>query len=115
MKSFRLKTVTFGVAPAPFLAIRSLSQIGDDIRAEDPDLAQKIQTQFYVDDHCDSVHDIIEAKQAILKITSTLSEYGFKLRKWKANNEAILKDLPRSERENNTDELSTFKTLGIQW
>lgn len=114
-KSYRLKTVTFGVTIAPFLAIRSVHQIGEDIKAIDPDLAHKIQTQFYVDDHFDSTHEILDAKQAISKITGTLAKYGFKLRKWKANNKEILKNLPASEREDGSDELSTFKTLGIQW
>lgn len=97
------------------MAIRSVHQIGDDIKAIDPDLAHKIQTQFYVDDHFDSTHEICDAKQAIFKITNILAEYGFNLRKWEANNKAILENLPASEREDGSDELSTFKTMGIQW
>lgn len=115
VKSYRLKTVTFSVAPAPFLAIRSPSQIGEEIKANDPVLAQKIQPQFYVDGHFDSIHESFEAKQAISKITHTLAQYGFKLRKWKANDKSVLEDLPASEREDGSDELSTFKTLAIQW
>lgn len=115
ISSYRLKTVTFGVAAAPFLAIRSLFQIGEDIKATQPELARKIQAQFYVDDHFDSTHDKIQAKRAITDIVSTLDKYGFKLRKWKANDKSILAGLPESEREDGSDELSTFKTLGIQW
>lgn len=64
-KSYRLKKVTFGVASAPFLAIRSLFKIADDIYAEAPELAKKIKTQFYVDNYFDSLETIEEARGVI--------------------------------------------------
>lgn len=115
INSYRLKTVTFGVASAPFLAIRSLHQVGEDIKLHKPDLADKIQKQFYVDDFLDSSPTEQEAKQNLIAITEEMAKFGMKLRKWKSNNVAILNSIPPSEREVEENQNSTFKTLGIQW
>lgn len=115
VNSYRLKTVTFGVASAPFLAIRSLHQIGEDIKSCQPLLAEKIQKQFYVDDFLDSCSTEQEAKQILSDITTEMSKFGMKLRKWKSNSSSILDDLPSSEKETEGNQNFTFKTLGIQW
>lgn len=113
IKSYRLKTVTFGVASAPFLAIRTLFLIAEDIKDSDPDLSEKIIYQFYVDDFFDSVSSIEEAKRTIKRMSETMAKYGFLLRKWKANNKAILSDLEDSEKDSAPS--NVFKTLGVQW
>lgn len=112
-KSYCLKTVTFGVASAPFLAIRTLYQIGIELEMDMPILSEKIRNNFYVDDYFDSAETIDEAKETIRLITSKLAEYGFPLRKWKSNNDACLQDLHENEKDIST--CSLFKTLGIQW
>ncbi|XP_055308905.1 uncharacterized protein LOC129572830, partial [Sitodiplosis mosellana] len=113
IKSYRLKTVTFGVASAPYLAIRTLFLIADDIDESNPKLAAKIRFQFYVDDFFDSVDTIDEAKQVIKMMSETLGKYGFLLRKWKANDSTILDELATSEKDSSPS--NVFKTLGIQW
>lgn len=113
IKSYRLKTVTFGVASAPFLAIRTLFLIAEDVRDNDPEMADKIMYQFYVDDFFDSVNTIEEAQMVIKRVSSKLAEYGFVLRKWKANNESILSALKTDEKD--TSPSNVFKTLGVQW
>lgn len=115
INSYRLKTVTFGVASAPFLAIRTLYQIGEDIKYDKPDLAAKIQTQFYVDDYLDSCTSEAEARRVLLDITDEMTKFGMKLRKWKSNAESVLESLPPSEKEEQENHSTTFKTLGIQW
>lgn len=113
LKSYSLKTVTFGVASAPFLAIRTLYQIGDEIKDKQPILAEKIQTNFYVDDYFDSAETSGEARSIIEKITLTLADYGFQLRKWKSNNVNVTMGLRESEMDKSP--CNTFKTLGVQW
>lgn len=113
IKSYRLKTVTFGVASAPFLAIRTLFLIAEDVKDSDPDLSEKISYQFYVDDFFDSVSSIEEAKRTIKRMSETMAKYGFLLRKWKANNRAILSELNDSEKDATPS--NVFKTLGVQW
>lgn len=115
VENYRLKTVTFGVSSPPFLAIRTLYQIGEDIKSSDPELAEKIQNYFNVDDFFDSADNSSEAEQIIQRTTTKLAEYGFKLRKWKSNSSSVLQNIPESEKEESADKLSTFKTLGIQW
>lgn len=113
LKSYALKTVTFGVASAPFLAIRSLYQIGEEIKSEWPDLAEKIQTNFYVDDYFDSAETSQEAQIIMHQTTGVLAKYGFSLKKWKSNESDILSKLSDSEKD--TSPCNTFKTLGVQW
>lgn len=113
LQSYRLKTVTFGVASAPFLAIRTLFQIGMDIKNHLPIIAEKIQNRFYVDDYFDSLESIEEAKNTIQQISIILADYGFSLRKWKSNHPAILQNLCEDEKDSSP--CNIFKTLGIQW
>lgn len=113
IKSYRLKTVTFGVASAPFLAIRTLFLIADEISNSTPEMAEKIKNQFYVDDFFDSVDSIDEAKLVIKSMTETLAKYGFSLRKWKANDNAIIDELKADDKDSSPS--NVFKTLGIQW
>lgn len=113
VKSYRLKTVTFGVASAPFLAIRSLFKIADEISKESPELAEKIRTQFYVDDYFDSLDTIEEAQHVLSQMVAKMAEYGFTLRKWKSNEKTILSKLTDKEKE--ITHSNIFKTLGVQW
>lgn len=115
INSYRLKTVTFGVASSAFLAIRSVHQIGENIKVSDPILANKIQKQFYVDDFLDSCSSLHDAKRELHKITAEMAKYGMKLRKWKSNDLSVLEKLPSSEKEVGDTQDTTFKTLGIQW
>lgn len=113
IKSYKLKTVTFGVASAPFLAIRTLFKIADEISKEAPELAEKIKLQFHVDDYFDSLDTVEEAQQVLSQMAAKLAEYGFTLRKWKSNEKAILSNL--NEKEKEITQLNVFKTLGVQW
>jgi len=42
MLHFRLLTVTYGLAPSPFLAVRVLKQLADDHRFEYPAASQAL-------------------------------------------------------------------------
>ena len=50
IETYRLKTVTFGVAPAPFLAIRTLHQLSLDEKHNFPNAYDQIINNMYVDD-----------------------------------------------------------------
>lgn len=114
VQSYRLKTVTFGVSAAPFLAIRVLHQIGNDIKNENPILADKIQSQFYVDDYLGSCDSVENAKQEIFDLTNIFDRYGFNLRKWKSSHANVLGELEDSEKEEASLE-TVFKALGVNW
>lgn len=50
MQTFRLKTVTYGTASVPFLAIRTLYKLADDEGSSYPSAALVLKNDFYVDD-----------------------------------------------------------------
>lgn len=115
IKTFKLLTVTFGTASAPFQAIRALDEIGIRVQQTEPELGSAIRKQFYVDDHLGTANTIEEAVQMRRRLTDELAKYGFNLRKWKANDDRILTDLTNCDKEEVVDFETTFKTLGIAW
>ncbi|XP_075167700.1 uncharacterized protein LOC142239822 [Haematobia irritans] len=89
IRDFELNTVTFGVNCAPYLAIRTLLKLADDVEGEFPTAAEIIGSQMYVDDILD---DAIKSCDELIEV---LGSAGFNLRKWTSN--------------------STAKTLGLRW
>lgn len=116
---FELKTVTFGVNCAPYLAIRTLRHLAEEVKDSHP-LASKILTQdFYVDDVLSGAHDLSSARIAQTELISVLSSAGFNLRKWTSNSRHLLEHLPPEHILKkdflNIDRNSSIKTLGICW
>lgn len=66
IREYKLQTVTYGTAPAPFLAVRVLIQIANDIEHVYPRAAQTIRDAFYMDDVCSGAHSEKEAKKYTL-------------------------------------------------
>ncbi|XP_044573965.1 uncharacterized protein LOC123258153 [Drosophila ananassae] len=116
---YELKTVTFGVNCAPFLAIRVLQQLAKDVRTTFPLASEIISTSMYVDDVLAGAHTKQSASVAIEQLRAALRSAGFPLRKWTSNSKCILKDIPKDHllREGflELDDQSTAKTLGIRW
>lgn len=115
IKTYKLLTVTFGTASAPFQAIRAVDEVGIRAQNTDPELSHAIRSQFYVDDYLGSGETIESTTSLRQRITEELSKYGFNLRKWKANDSRILEDLPNADKEEMVNFETTFKTLGIAW
>ena len=115
---YELRTVVFGMAPSPFIAIRCLLEIANYIESENPKLASIIRRDFYYDDlltGSDSIDDLINIQKNISK---KLAEYGFKLRKWASNCPNVLKHIDSVIEENTLLKLNndnSVKTLGIYW
>nr|XP_041632328.1 uncharacterized protein LOC121502696 [Drosophila kikkawai] len=119
ISDFELQTVTFGVNCAPFLALRTLQQLSDDVNAQYPRASHIISNYMYVDDVLAGAHTEAEAILAIRELQAALDSAGFPLRKWTSNERALLKALPK-EHLLSTDfldleEVSTTKTLGVRW
>lgn len=115
VRSYKLKTLTFGTSSAAFQAIRSLVQIGIEVENTKPEIAKQIKECFYVDDYLGSCESVEKAVAMRKQITELLAEYGLHLRKWKSSENKILEDLKDSEKETALNFNDTFKTLGIQW
>ncbi|XP_073814290.1 uncharacterized protein [Musca autumnalis] len=119
LKSFELKTVTFGVNCAPFLAIRTLLQLASDVEKDLPLAAKILRRMMYVDDALAGAHELALAIEARDQLVCALSSAGFSMRKWTSNEEKILQGLPPdhllSGKFLEIEDESNAKTLGIRW
>ncbi|XP_061395049.1 uncharacterized protein LOC133330652 [Musca vetustissima] len=119
IKDYKLKTVTFGLNCAPYLALRTLQQLAQDEEDRFPIGAKILRENMYVDDVLVGTHSIAEAMLAKGQLISILESAGFNLRKWTSNDKEIIKDLPRDHLLNGEfldfDDKSLAKTLGIRW
>ncbi|XP_043654518.1 uncharacterized protein LOC122620904 isoform X3 [Drosophila teissieri] len=119
IRDYELQTVTFGVNCAPFLALRTLRQLSEDVHALYPRASRIISDYMYVDDVLAGAHTKVEATLAIQELRTALSSAGFPLRKWTANERTLLKALPSDHLLSgdflDIEEVSTTKTLGIRW
>ncbi|XP_024869329.1 uncharacterized protein LOC112453022, partial [Temnothorax curvispinosus] len=115
---YRLLTVTYGLACAPFLAIRTLQQLAHDEQSRYPQGAIALREDTYVDDVVSGANTLSAAiaKQAELRGLCTAG--GFPLRKWAANDEKVLSGVPPEHRlhhEPHSWENDCFSTLGLLW
>ena len=112
-----VKTVlTFGDKPAPAMAQTSLRKTAQESKSTHPKAAEIIMKNAYMDDICDSVDTVKEAKQQTEDVDKVLEKGGFKVKGWISN-----KPL-RGESQNETTEMTTMfqgaveeKVLGITW
>ncbi|XP_059223278.1 uncharacterized protein LOC131997037 [Stomoxys calcitrans] len=119
IEDYELLTVTFGINCAPFLAIRTLLQLAEDVKDSHPLGSRIIKENLYVDDVLAGGHSIEEATAARKELASALESAGFELRKWASNDTRLLKDLNEDMLLPidwlNISEASSTKTLGIRW
>ncbi|XP_045479814.1 uncharacterized protein LOC123684564 [Harmonia axyridis] len=78
--AYRLNSVTYGVAPAPFLALRTLSQLAEDEGASFPNASKILLRDIYVDDIVTGCDDLEQAKVLVDELISLLECGGFELR-----------------------------------
>lgn len=119
VKDYRLKTVTFGTASAPYLAIKTLMKLADEEGEAYPEAAKIVCEDFYVDDlisGCDTTEQAIEISKQIMSI---LQRGGFDLQKWASNDKDFLKsmDAKKVTTKANFDIMldGTIKALGLSW
>lgn len=117
IKTFELNTVTFGLGPAPFLAIRALQQLADDESNRCPRAATILKRDLYVDDLLTGAETIEEGIVIRDEIIQVLRLGGLNMRQWASNDPRLLEGIS----ENNVNlklQLSsdkTLKTLGVFW
>lgn len=119
MQHFRLKTVTYGVASAPHMAIKTLQRLADDERNAFPRGAAVLRNDFYVDDCLSGADTITEAVQLKDELLGLLMAGGMRLMKWSSNCAELLKTLPDDHIECRAplsfDDDDCIKALGIRW
>lgn len=83
IKIKQLNTVTYGMASAPFLSTRCLTQLA--IECQDEIVANTIRSHFYIDDLNTGSFSELELKHIYTNVTKILESAGFPLRKFKTN------------------------------
>ncbi|XP_036345547.1 uncharacterized protein LOC118754771, partial [Rhagoletis pomonella] len=92
IQDYKLKTVTLGVNCAPYLAIRTLHQLAQDVKITQPLAVPLLTKETYVDDILSGSHDLLTPTQAL-----TQKSAGFPLKKIAANHPNILKDINKED------------------
>ena len=109
-----VKTVlTFGDRPAPTMAITAMRKTANMNRETSPRAAESITKNAYVDDICDSVKTIEEAKELTEDVDKVLATGGFHVKKW-ISNAANSYDVDPEEVVLG-GETETEKVLGTVW
>ncbi|XP_063540322.1 uncharacterized protein LOC134749332 [Cydia strobilella] len=125
IKDYKLLTVTFGTASAPYLAVKALNQVACDHREQYPIAAPRVHQEFYMDDLMTGCQTEEEGLQLYREMKGLLNEGGFVLQKWASNKKELSKQINKREGENlgNEEEKSNLeiktdnitKILGLTW
>nr|XP_034832179.1 uncharacterized protein LOC117988989 [Maniola hyperantus] len=119
LQFYKLLTVTFGTASAPYLAIRTLFQVAEDEGKKYPLAAEIVKNSFYVDDLTTGCYTIEEGREIYEQTTQLLRCGGFELQKWSSNSAEFLEAISQSS-YNNQQPLAiklddNMKILGLKW
>ena len=117
LATFRLKTVTYGLASAPFLAIRTLQQLAEDERSRFPLASDVLLHDTYMGDIVSGAADLETTRRLQSQLQDALQSCGMALHKWSSNSSELLNGSLASNVEHSfsqSNELSV-KTLGISW
>ncbi|XP_045445674.1 uncharacterized protein LOC123653728 [Melitaea cinxia] len=119
VKDYRLLTVTFGTAFAPYLAVRTLMKLAEDEGDRYPEAAKILREDFYVDDAMSGSDSLQQAIKNSKDLRALLHLGGFELNKWSSNSREFLETVDPGERSSNANlELKIdgiIKALGVQW
>ncbi|CAG9088402.1 unnamed protein product [Plutella xylostella] len=118
LKSYTLKTLTYGTAAAAYLATKCLTSLAD--QSTEPAVRDSIKHDFYVDDFLsggDTVDSVVELCNGVVQ---THGSAKFNLRKWQSNSKSILESISNFDKHNiektlNLNDASPSKTLGLYW
>ncbi|XP_025270835.1 uncharacterized protein LOC112639871 [Camponotus floridanus] len=116
---YQLSTVTYGLACAPFLAMRALRQLAEDEGKQYPLGAAVLLRDVYMDDILTGAATMAETQEMCKQLSSICMAGGFPLRKWSASDSAVIWDIPpehqlqRETRDWRPHE--AHSTLGLQW
>lgn len=119
IRSCELKTITYGTASAPYLAIQTLKQLALDEKSNFSKASEIVLRDFYVDEPMSGTNSVPEALSIQQEIRQLLQKGGFPIRKWTSNCSEVILNIPEEDREIsplleiNADD--TVKALDIHW
>ena len=109
MQHFRLCTVTYGTAPAPFQSLRVLKQIAAKTDPDSQGVHKLLKQLSYVDDFFGGTDTVSQAVANRDALVQTLRNYKIELDKWSVNHPDLslgLTTIDQSERLVNLNELT---------
>lgn len=114
IREFNLNTVTYGLACAPFLAIRCVRHLASSANDEFRQASHVLLNDLYVDDILTGVSCKNEAIKLISQLKTLLNSDGFEPHKWHSNCTEVLEASNRvDESATVTINVDTVKTLGL--
>ena len=85
----------------------------------EPNVRESIENSFYVDDYLQSVDNIDNGVQLVGSVRDTLDSNGFRLTKFIANDQELLRSIPDDDKCSPPDDkvvpISESKILGVKW
>ncbi|KMQ84743.1 hypothetical protein RF55_17211 [Lasius niger] len=119
VRDYNLTTVTYGMACAPYLAMRVMRQLASDDGARFPLGAEALRTDVYMDDVLTGASTLELSRHLRTQVSSLCMAGGFPLKKWAANHETLLEDVPPEHRmQSSTDAWLPsvdHSVLGLRW
>lgn len=116
---YRLKTVTYGVVTASYLATACLKKLSDEESSKFPEACQALSRDFYVDDFLGgamSKHAALKLRDDLITI---LKSAGLELCKWSSNDPDLLIGVEAAPGTKNELDLhyvgNVTKILGLYW
>lgn len=109
LEVYAMRTVTFGLACAPFQAMRTLRQLASDEALNYPLAATALQSNIFVDDVATGRDSVSDLHVLVWQLVSLLESGGFQLSKWSTtHSECLPSDIQLST--------ESFKNvLGLSW
>lgn len=118
LQEYRLNTVTYGLACAPYLAVRTLRQLAADEATKFPLGAKALLKDVYVDDVLTGADSVEKARDIQTQLISLCKSGGFLLRKWSSNQASLLASVADKDRLQNDLrrwDQEPHSMLGLQW
>lgn len=114
IQDYKLKTITYGTANAPYLAIRTLKQLALDVAQTHPIASQLILNNMYVDDLVAGSISEESAIQSYHELKDAFNQAGMNLRKWCTTSDKLRSVIPEQDLELKACD-ANIKALGISW
>jgi len=119
ISTYQLTTVTYGLACAPFLALRAITQLIEDEGERFPLAIPPLTKGRYVDDIFGGSDSIQQTRDIIEQLVTLCTAGGFPLQKWTSNNKEILDFISNQSHGDPTsirfEESTTVYILGLCW
>jgi len=118
-QEYRLLTMTYGTASAPYLASRVIQQLIHDEREAFPLASSILRDHIYVDDVLFGAKDILLLRHTCDQVCALLKRGEFTLRKWANNQSELLADIPPDDHRLACNKIlkpdESLNILGISW